>query len=95
MAQLLESFMVICFGISWPLSIVKSYRSRTAKGKSILFICFILVGYAFGIASKLVMDKINYSLIFYIINFVMVFVDFLLYFRNVKLDNQLNTQPSN
>ena len=46
MSQFLEAAMVFCFGISWPLSIIKSYRARTSQGKSIVFLMFILVGYA-------------------------------------------------
>ena len=86
MPELFEAFMVICFGISWPISIAKSYTSRTAKGKSIVFLMFILVGYLFGIASKIIADNITYVFVFYIINFIMVFADLLLYFRNRKLD---------
>ena len=88
MSQLFEAFMVICFGISWPLSILKSYKSKTAKGKSILFILFILAGYGFGIASKLLSGNITYVFIFYVLNFLLVFVDVLLYFRNDKLDQR-------
>lgn len=86
MSQLFESMMVISFGISWPLSIRKSFISKTTKGKSLLFICFILMGYAFGITSKLLQANINYVLIFYVINFVMVAIDVALYFRNLKYD---------
>lgn len=85
---MLEAAMVICFGVSWPLSIYKSYRSKTAKGKSIIFLCFILLGYALGIANKIVNHDINYVIGFYILNFVMVFIDFLLYFRNKQFDNK-------
>lgn len=86
MPELLEACMVISFGISWPLSIVKSWRGRTAKGKSILFLCFILFGYGCGIASKLVSGNITYVFVFYVLNFVMVSIDLALYFRNRMLD---------
>lgn len=86
MAQLFEAFMVISFGISWPLSIYKSLKSKTAKGKSLLFMCFILFGYVCGIAAKLISGNITYVFIFYVINFVMVFADIVLYFRNKKYD---------
>jgi hypothetical protein len=88
MAQLLEAAMVISFGISWPTSIIKSYTSRTAKGKSIIFLCFILIGYLFGIASKFIAGQITYVVIFYIINLIMVLFDFCLYFRNKKFDEE-------
>ena len=86
MGQFFEACMVICFGISWPVSIIKSVRSRTVKGKSLIFILFILVGYAFGIISKLVSGTITYVFIFYVLNFVMVSIDVGLYFRNRRLD---------
>lgn len=78
--------MLICFGLSWPLSVVKSYRSRTAKGKSVFFQIAILVGYVCGMLSKIAGDNINYVLALYILNFLMVSVDLCLYFRNKKLD---------
>lgn len=85
MSQLLETFMIISFGISWPMSIAKSYKSRTNKGKSIVFLIFILFGYACGILSKLLADKITYVFIFYLLNFIMVTIDLCLYFRNKKI----------
>ena len=52
LASILETVMIICFGISWPLSIIRSYRSRSTKGKSLMFSCFIGFGYVCGIFSK-------------------------------------------
>jgi hypothetical protein len=86
MSELLEAIMVISFGISWPVSIIKSLTSRTAKGKSQFFMFMILFGYGAGIASKLVSGKITYVFIFYVLNFIMVGIDTVLYFRNRKLD---------
>ena len=56
-AQIFEALMVICFGLSWPLSVSKSWKSRTAKGKSLFFEVFIWVGYLFGIAGKIITGK--------------------------------------
>ena len=86
MAQLLETLMIVSFGISWPTNIVKSYRARTARGKSLPFLIFVFVGYCCGIAAKIVAQNVNYVCIFYSINAVMVTVDILLYFRNCALD---------
>ncbi len=86
MAELFEVFMVVSFGISWPMSILKSLKAKTAKGKSLFFLCMILFGYACGITSKLLSGKINYVIAFYILNFVMVSIDLLLYFKNRQLD---------
>ena len=95
MPELLEIIMIVSFGASWPLNVIKSYKARTAKGKSLSFLCLILFGYIAGIASKLVntnyMANISqkwYVLFFYVLNFIMVFVDFCLYFRNKKLDKE-------
>lgn len=86
MAEIFEVIMVVCFGLSWPISIHKSWVSRTAKGKSLVFELFLIVGYVFGIASKFVSGRINYVVIFYCINLVAVSIDASLYFRNRRLD---------
>ncbi len=90
MSELFESFMVISFGISWPISIRKSFISRTTKGKSLVFMLFILFGYACGIVSKLLKDNLTYVFVFYVLNFVMVAIDLCLYYRNSKLDALIN-----
>lgn len=87
-SELLEVGMVVSFGAAWPTSILKSYRSRTAKGKSLFFLLIIAFGYLCGIGSKLVADKITYVLTFYVINFIAVSIDILLYLRNCRLDAQ-------
>ena len=86
MPEFLEALMVIAFGISWPMNIVKSVRARTAKGKSFLFLIFIWVGYIAGIASKLISGNITYVFFFYVLNLLMVSADIILYFRNRRLD---------
>lgn len=78
--------MILCFGISWPLSIVRMYKSWSTGGKSILFSCFILVGYICGICSKVVARNYNLAFVFYIINTVMVTVDLLLWIRNHRYE---------
>ena len=85
--ELCEILMLISFGFSWPCNAIKSYKARTAKGKSIQFLILILFGYVCGIISKLTAPSFKwYVMFFYILNFCMVFIDFLLYFRNRKLD---------
>lgn len=93
MAEILEIIMVLCFGASWPMNIMRSYRARTAKGKSLAFLIFISIGYVAGIASKFMNESYMnefaskwYVLIFYCINLVMVSIDIVLYFRNRALD---------
>ena len=72
LAELLEAMMIVSFGISWPLSIIRSYRSRSTKGKSVLFSFFILFGYICGISSKLMTHNHNLAFYFYILNITMV-----------------------
>ena len=89
MSEIFEIIMVVCFGVSWPLSVMKSYRARTTKGKSLCFLLFIFIGYIFGIVSKLTSDSFKwYVLFFYVLNSLMVFCDLVLYFRNLKLDKE-------
>jgi len=94
MASFFEMLMVLCFGISWPLSVIKSYKSRTAKGKSLLFLIIIWLGYVFGISGKFITHNVNYVLIFYILNILMVSCDLILYFRNRSLDKQRDAQSA-
>ena len=86
MGELLEAMMVLSFGAAWPTSILKSWRARTAAGKSLWFLLIILFGYACGIASKFAAGTLTYVVFFYCLNFVMVSVDVVLFFRNRKLD---------
>ena len=88
MAQLFEAFMVISFGLSWPVSIAKSLKAKTSKGKSVFFLIFIDIGYICGITSKFISGNITYVLIFYILNFVMVATGIMLYFRNRGFDKK-------
>jgi tellurite resistance protein TehA-like permease len=88
MAEIFEAAMILCFGISWPASLVKSIRVRTAKGKSIIFLLFVWCGYIAGILGKLLTHNITYVLFFYVLNFTMISADLIVYFRNRRLDRQ-------
>ncbi len=88
MGEILEAIMMISFGISWPISIMKSYKSKTAKGKSMTFTLLILFGYICGILSKFVSQNITYVLAVYIFNVCAVSVDLFMQIRNTKLDKE-------
>ena len=95
MAEFLEVVMVVSFGASWPLNVMKSYKARTTKGKSLPFLCLIFFGYIAGIASKLLNEAYMvsiaskwYVLFFYVLNLIMVGMDLCLYIRNYKLDQE-------
>lgn len=86
MAQFLETMMLICFGLSWPFNITKSYRSRTAKGKSILFEVCIIIGYLCGVAGKFIGGNVTYVVAVYFLDILMVTADLILTIRNRRLD---------
>lgn len=95
MAELFEIIMIVSFGASWPLNVIKSYKARTTKGKSLGFLLLIFFGYIAGITSKLInpvyMASIGqkwYVLFFYVLNFLMVGADLLMYVRNRRLDRE-------
>jgi len=88
-SELLEIFMIVSFGCSWPLNVIKSYKTRTTKGKSLAFLLLIFFGYICGITSKLLAPSFKwYVLFFYVLNFVMVGADLVLYYRNYQLDKK-------
>lgn len=91
--EILEIIMIVSFGASWPLNLMKSFKARTTKGKSLPFLLLIFFGYVAGIASKLVSESYManigqkwYVLFFYVLNFIMVGADIVMYARNAKLD---------
>ena len=95
LSEILEIIMVLSFGASWPFNVVKSYKARTTKGKSLLFLCLIFFGYVAGIASKFANEAYMasfsskwYVLVFYFINITMVGADLCLYYRNYLLDKK-------
>ena len=86
MSPILESIMLICFGFSWPMNVIKGYKARTAKSMSLPFIVLIISGYIAGIMAKLVSQQINFVLIVYLLNLAIVSLNLAIYFRNKKLD---------
>lgn len=88
MGSILETVMLVCFGFSWPLNVMKSYKAKTAKGTSLPFILLIVAGYIAGITAKVITDQINYVLIAYIVNLAIVSLNIVIYFRNVSLDKK-------
>lgn len=80
--------MLLCFGCSWPMNITKSIRARTAKGKSLAFELFVLVGYICGITGKCISGSINWVFAIYILDLLMVATDILLTLRNRRLDKK-------
>ena len=89
MAELFEIIMIVSFGFSWPMNVIKSYRARTTKGKSLLFLLLIAIGYVFGIIGKIIGGSFKwYVMFFYVLNLCMVLTDVGMYVRNYRLDKQ-------
>jgi len=94
--NIFESIMLVCFGFAWPLSIYKSFVSKKTAGKSLLFLIVLQIGYVAGILFKLTEywtnlktnpnETISINLYLYILNFVMITIDELLFLRNRKIE---------
>ena len=89
MNKIFELGMLILFGISWPVSIYKSYKSRVVGSKSVIFLFAVILGYASGIINKFI-NGLDYVTVFYFLNMVMVSIDAGLYFRNRKIEKENN-----
>ncbi len=74
-----EIAMLLCFAVSWPISIFKTLKTRFVLGKSVTFMIIILIGYVFGIIHKL-FYALDIVLFFYALNFILVGTDIGLYF---------------
>ena len=79
-----EILMLVCFGFAWPTAIYKSLKTKSVKGKSVLFLYIIMFGYIFGILNKII-NHPDYIIALYAFNFLMVFTDLLLYYKHKKL----------
>ena len=88
MTEILETIMLICFGCSWPVSVYKNVKAKTAKSMSLNFILLIIVGYVAGIIAKVCEHRYNFVLVVYIINLVIVSLNLVVYFRNKQYDKR-------
>lgn len=82
MVQVCECLMLVCFGISWPISVYKSIKSKSTKGKSLIFLSAIIFGYVMGIMGKIIGHNINYVLVLYVINLIVVSTDLCIFLIN-------------
>ncbi len=69
-----EATMLICFGIAWPFSIWRLWKTKVSKGKSMYFLGIVLIGYIAGIIHKL-LNCHDYVIYLYMVNTVLVSVD--------------------
>ena len=94
-AKLLEATMLILFGISWPFNLMKSIKSKSTKGKSLLFLVLIDLGYIAGITSKFFSTTFVWNtdwwvFAIYVINFLFVTADLVMYFVNKNRESKSN-----
>ena len=81
-----EAAMMICFGVSWPISIAKSIRTKEVAGKSPLFMAILCLGYTFGIIHKY-FYSLDWITLFYFTNLTMVLIDLSLYYKYLPLSS--------
>ena len=86
--SIFETVMLLCFGFSWPMNLIKAYNAKTAKGTSLPFILLIIIGYVAGITAKIVTGQTNYVLAAYVLNLAIVLLNLVIYFRNSTLDKK-------
>ena len=86
MAEILETVMLVCFGASWPFNLVKNIKAGTARAMSLPFLLLIITGYICGIAAKIISNRINYVLIAYAFNLLIVSANLVVYFINRRKD---------
>lgn len=82
-----EAGMLLCFGASWPFSIYRTWKAKTNKGKSLIFLWLVFIGYACGIAHKLLYSR-DLVIAIYLQNATLVAVDIVLctiYSRREKI----------
>ena len=82
LASVFETVMIITFGLSWPMNLVKAVRSRSTGGKSILYDYFVLAGYLCGVTAKILSGTYNLAFYAYFPNIIMVITDIFLFYRN-------------
>ena len=87
--SIFEIIMLLCFGAAWPVSIIKSIRTKSTGGKSFGFLLIIIVGYLSGIAHKMIY-KPDFVVWLYVLNAVMVSADAALWIRNRKHEKEVN-----
>lgn len=77
--SILEAGMMVCFGASWPFQVAKTYKTKNVKGKSILFLWLIELGYVMGMLHKIFYNY-DHVIFLYLLNFILVGTDMVFYY---------------
>lgn len=94
-SEILEAIMLVCFGLSWPMSVIKNIKAKSAKNMSLQFILLICFGYVAGIAAKIINHNVSYVLAVYILNLVIVSANIVVYFVNKRYDKMGSDEIKN
>jgi len=78
--------MLLCFGVAWPFSIRKAYVSKSTKGASLIFLIIVIIGYIAGMINNMI-NGMNYVIIFYIANTVMIVINVIVIARNAGYES--------
>jgi len=88
--SIFEFGMLLCFGLSWPVSVYKSVKSKRTEGKSLAFMIVVWTGYLFGVTHKL-LYSCDWVIILYLSNLTLVFIDITLY---LKYSRRISPPPA-
>ncbi len=84
-ASVFEGIMILCFGVSWPVAVWKTLRTKNVSGISIFFLWFVFIGYVSGVMFKLTEAMgngyVNPVIILYLFNLVLVGTEVMLFYR--------------
>jgi len=87
-ATIFEAAMIMCWGVSWPVAVVKTLRTKTVAGISPLFLWFVFWGYVAGICFKIAEfmaeGSMNPVIGLYLFNFFWVGTEVALYYKYRK-----------
>jgi len=81
--SIFEIIMLICFGMAWPFSIYKSWKTKENGSKSLIFLTALIIGYISGIIHK-ILYSFDGVIFLYILNAVMVFIEIIFFIQNKK-----------
>lgn len=82
--SLFEIGMLLCFGVSWPFSLYKTWKAKNSQGKSFVFLWLVVIGYIFGILHKLFYHN-DLVIVLYAVNCFMVLLDLELSYKYRRL----------
>ncbi|MDR1051970.1 MAG: hypothetical protein LBP95_13070 [Deltaproteobacteria bacterium] len=93
LANILESLMLVSFGLAWPANIMNTLRVKSSRSRTPVFLIIVETGYVFGLSAKFASGNVNYVAFFYVLNMAMVGFDLFLYYRYLAKDKLADKLP--